>query len=49
MTRRTKIRKTSSKGANSAKDREESRKFLLIVGIATLALILLMYFLFVGG
>jgi hypothetical protein len=38
----------SSKQKISAKDREGNRKFLLVVAIATLALMLLMYFIFAG-
>ncbi len=32
----------------TTKDREEMRKFLMIVAIATLALMVLMYFIFAG-
>ena len=32
----------------SAKDREDNRKFLIVVAIATVALMLLMYFIFIG-
>jgi hypothetical protein len=31
----------------SAKDREDNRKFLIVLGIATLVLVALMYFIFV--
>lgn len=39
--------KVSRQRQNAPKDREEMRKFLTIVAIATLLLILLMYFILV--
>lgn len=39
--------KVSRQRQNAAKDREEMRKFLIIVAIATVLLMLLMYFIFV--
>jgi hypothetical protein len=38
----------SSKQKISAKDREENRKFLIVLAVTTLFLILLMYFIFVA-
>jgi len=38
------VHKKLSKQEQDAKDREENRKFMIIVGISTLVLILLMYF-----
>ncbi|MFN4255404.1 MAG: hypothetical protein ACK4Q5_10400 [Saprospiraceae bacterium] len=35
-----------SKQQQEAQDREETRKFLTIVGVAVLVLVLLMYFIF---
>lgn len=35
-----------TKEQQAAKDREENRKFLIILGIATIALMVLMYLLF---
>lgn len=40
--------KISRQRQSSVKDREEMRKFLTILVIATLALMLLMYFIFAG-
>lgn len=40
--------KISRQRSSSVKDREEMRKFLTILVIATLALMLLMYFIFAG-
>ncbi len=40
--------KISRQRSSSVKDREEMRKFLTILVIATLALMILMYFIFAG-
>lgn len=40
------IKHKSTKQKISAKDREDNRKFFIVLGLATVALMLLMYFIF---